>query len=669
MSVVEMSKIKLMGLTSYKEKILNALYKTGCVELSETEEFSDTFRVGFSKDVENLSAKYDALSRVIDFYTDIIEKSKKEPFYPKNYPLYKNFFVSYEDFIRSYEKENVVLEIVKETEKFYDEMASFKTERARINNINSLLEPYLPLSDKFSDFKDTAKTKVFFGTIKKEDSLNLSIGTENLTTAEINILTDGNLVVVLAVCHISESEELTAFLSENGFVPCQFDGDFTAEQMYNDNISELQKYSEREDEIRRLICERVSNLKYLKILYDYYGFMLERTKESESFSFTESTFILEGFVPTESIEKVKQALHLVSDAVFIEVSKPNKDEVVPTLLKNNFAVRQTEFITDMYSTPNYREKDPNKVVFFFFMLFMGVIMADIGYGFIMIAIGVFLASRIKVDNGTRRLWYNIAMGGVFAIIFGILFNSLFGVAILPFNILPSPVPSEGGQTGLMTILLGCLALGVLQIAVGYFMKAVNLFKSGDVVGGIFDGLCWVLFFIGFVFASFNFLVNYLMPDAFAKMNEDVKTFFSIMQMPGLIVTLGSLFFAAVTSGRKEKGFGKLTKGFGTVYGLINIFSDILSYARLFGLMLSGMIIAKTFNDIGIGLFANGAIGYVFGSVIILIGHAFNLAMGVLGAYIHDSRLQYIEFFGKFYTGEGSKFTPIGSNLKFVNVVK
>ena len=130
-----------------------------------------------------------------------------------------------------------------------------------------------------------------------------------------------------------------------------------------------------------------------------------------------------------------------------------------------------------------------------------------------------------------------------------------------------------------------------------------------------------------------------------------------------------MLLAAATAGRAEKGFGKVSKGFGAIYGLINIFSDILSYARLFGLMLSGMIIAKTFNDIGSGLFASGIIGYVFGGAVILIGHTFNLAMGVLGAYIHDSRLQYIEFFGKFYTGEGNKFSPIGSDMKYVYVVK
>ena len=153
------------------------------------------------------------------------------------------------------------------------------------------------------------------------------------------------------------------------------------------------------------------------------------------------------------------------------------------------------------------------------------------------------------------------------------------------------------------------------------------------------------------------------------MNEKVHSFFESVKLPGIIMLIGAVAVAALTAGRKEKGFGKFSKGFGAVYGLINLMSDILSYARLFGLMLSGMIIASTFNDLGLGIISNGAIGYVLGPIVIVVGHVFNIAMGVLGAYIHDSRLQYIEFFGKFYTGEGESFAPIGSKLDYVYLTK
>ena len=669
MSIVAMSKIKLMGINAHKEKILNALYKTGCVELTETEVFADTFRLSCDDDSVGLAAKYDEIGRAIDFYSDVIENSKAKPYYPKDGEKYKNFFISYEDFIRSQEKAEKVDKTAKTAREYMEWLSYSKSERAKLNNLIINISPYLPVKGKFSDFCDTKSTKSFFGTVKQDSVAVISEKLAELEATDFSVLYSGQTSVILVVAYNADADAALEILSDYEFSPCPYKFDCSAKEKIAEINASLKNFDEKEEEIYKTVCENAADIKDLKILYDFYGFSLEKEKQAENFSCTNSTFILEGFVPTEKTEEVKSAVSMVSDATFIEFSEPDKGDTVPTLLKNSFAVRQTEFITDMYSTPNYNEKDPNKAVFFFFMLFMGVIMADIGYGFIMIALGLFLAGRIKVDNGTRRLWYNIAIGGIFAIIFGVLFNSLFGISVLPFTLLPSPVPSEGGQTGLMTILLGCLALGILQIAFGYFMKALNLFKSGDIAGGIFDGICWVLFFIGFVFAAFNFLIDYLMPDAFAVMDEGVKNFFDAATMPGLIVMLSALLLAAVTAGRAEKGFGKVSKAFGAIYGLINIFSDILSYARLFGLMLSGMIIAKTFNDIGLGLFASGVVGYIFGGVVILIGHTFNIAMGVLGAYIHDSRLQYIEFFGKFYTGEGNKFTPIGSDMKYVYVVK
>lgn len=669
MAIVEMSKIKLMGVNAHKEKILDALYKTGCVEPAETEEFTDTFRVSSSESIDEVAAFHDEIGRIIDFYTEIIEKSKNKSYYPKNAASLKNFFVSYDEFIRSESKKNAVLNTVKKAQGFIEELSLFKAETGKLLNLNNGLIPYASVNEKFSDFCDTKTTKVFFGTVSKDEIPKIEKGLSELGAINFTVLSESSVSVVLVVAHHENAQAVADVLSASEFAVCPYKFDCAAKEKIAENNGKIKNFSEREEQIYKEVCESADAVKDLKILYDYYGFILEKEREKENFSCTASTFILEGFVPTEKVGEVENAVHMVSDAVFMEITAPKEDENVPTLLKNNFIVRQTEFVTDMYSTPNYKEKDPNKAVFFFFMLFMGVIMADIGYGIIMIALGLFLASRIKVDNGTRRLWYNIAIGGFFAIIFGILFNSLFGVSVLPFAVLPSPVPSEGGQTGLMTILLCCLALGVLQIAFGYFMKALNLFKSGDIAGGIFDGLCWVLFFIGFVFASFNFLIDYLMHDAFVTMDAGVKNFFDTAATPGLIVMLAALLLASVTAGRNEKGFGKVSKSFGAVYGLISIFSDILSYARLFGLMLSGMIIAKTFNDIGVGLFASGVIGYVFGGAVILIGHTFNLAMGVLGAYIHDSRLQYIEFFGKFYTGEGNKFKPMGSDLKYIYVTK
>ena len=152
MAIVEMSKIKLVGVNAHREKILDALYKTGCVELVETEEFTDTFRVSSSGSIDEISVLHDEIGRVIDFYTDVIEKSKNKKYYPKNAAFLKNFFVSYDEFIRSESKKSAVFNVVEKVQGFIGELSLFKSETTKLLNFNTGLIPYVPVNEKLSDF-------------------------------------------------------------------------------------------------------------------------------------------------------------------------------------------------------------------------------------------------------------------------------------------------------------------------------------------------------------------------------------------------------------------------------------------------------------------------------------------------------------------------------------
>ena len=667
MSIVKMSKIKLISLYDYKEDILNALHKTASVELTATEEVADTFIV--QKNEENLPVyqEFDRIKGVITFFEERLEKCKNKPFLNEDLSFLKYQFLTYEEFVSAKDKKEQVGKIVEKISTYRNKVMENRATALKLNNILSQLNPYLAVKEKFSEFKSTKTTHVFFGTIKAEAISSLQNFVEENPLSELKVLAVGQQAVIALVVFNDLYESAEQKLVENGFNKCPFDFDKTPTEKTREIESQLNALDNDNEQVDKLLCESVSDLKELRAYSDYLKFVIEKEKVSEEFRRTNKTFVMQGYLPEESKQTVLDTIHSVTKAVFVEFSEPTKEDNPPTLLKNKPPIRQSEFIVDMYSPPNYREFDPNKIVFLFFMLFMGVIMADIGYGLCMVFIGLVLARRVKVDNGAKRLWSIIAVSGIPTIIFGLLFNSLFGFALPYKAILPNPVPDGSGMNNLMLILLMCLGLGVLHMAVGYLCKAINMFKQRDILGGIFEGITWVVFFIGMVFAGFNFLFDYLMDETFV-MHEGIRGFFDKMTVPGLIMVASSVFVAMVTAGRKEKGFGKFTKGFGSVYGIINIMSDILSYARLFGLMLSGMIIASTFNDMGTGMFG-GVIGYVIGVLIIIVGHVFNIAMGVLGAYIHNSRLQYIEFFGKFYTGEGNQFAPLGSKMDYVHITK
>ena len=190
-----------------------------------------------------------------------------------------------------------------------------------------------------------------------------------------------------------------------------------------------------------------------------------------------------------------------------------------------------------------------------------------------------------------------------------------------------------------------------QIFVGYICRAVQCWRRGDVWGGIFDGVVWAIFSVGVCLAIIGFIEESNLP--------------ALRKIGGITAGV-SLLVAMLTAGRKEKFFGKLTKGFGAAYGVINYASDILSYARLYGLLLSGAVIANIVSSYAMGFITDGnAIVAVLGVLLMIAGHIFNLAMSLLGAYIHDARLQYVEFFGRFFEGEGELFTPLGSTQKYV----
>ena len=669
MAIVKMLKIRLMVLNSQKQKILNALYKTSNVELSETKEYSDTFHVLTESDIADAVSKCERAEKAVAFYADVLRQCKKRDFYPENFSENEVIPVALDDFLSVRNGENATFMKIEKSEKYAARLTEIKSEKATLNSLINGLKLYENLPDKFTDFAPTRTSQVFFGTIGGDDAVKLlsELNEEELVSAEIPV--KGQTSVICVVCAEEKTETVFLKLNERGFTKCPYSFDATAKEKITESKSAIARLERETEDIYKAVCKDAKAVKDFKLLSDYYYFETEKLRDAEKFSCTAKTFILEGYVPSDKAEEVKSAVHMASDAVFVEFSEPNKEDVVPTLVKNDKFVKQAEFVTDLYSSPDYRELDPNGAVTFFFLLLMGAIMADIGYGILMAAMGFVLARRIKTEGGAKKLWYLIAFGGIATVIFGVLFNSLFGFAVLPFNVLPSPVPDGNGIDNLMIILVGCLALGVLQIAVGYFLKAVNLFMQGDVLGGILEGLSWVTFFAGFVLACFNFLLGYLMPGVLENLDDGVKAFFDRAATPGLIMVVASLLCAAVGAAVKAKGFSKVSKFLGTFYGLISIMSDILSYARVFGLMLSGMIIAQTFNDMAVGMFSSGIIGYVFGGFIFLVGHVFNLAMGVLGAYIHVSRLQYIEFFSKFYTGEGNKFRPLGSELKYVAVNK
>lgn len=656
MAIAVMRKLRVAAISYEGDKILYALSKTGAAEIKILEAEENIARP--VSDAATLSSRLEeaegALKELVAS-SERYAKEHKKAFKPEK----DGFFVTYEEFMNA-EKREEAEALIAEIKRLAAERVRLSASLASLEKTILSLSPYKEFEILFSAFSNTPRLRVFLGTVEnvKEELFE--------TLADVCVKTEGNTVLVVA---LKEAEKETEeFLRGLDFAPCPFLKEAgTGKELYarlNEEKKDLLREIEKIDEAEFALCE---NIRFLKVYCDRIAYELEKAESvSEKMLATERVILLEAYAPKESEEEISAALSAVTDSAYFDFVEPEEDEMPPTLMRNNGLTKNFEAITNLYSPPNSREFDPTTVMGIFYSVFLGFIMGDIGYGLFMLIGGGLLwwKNRVK-DNGLKRLAAVFAIGGVFAVIWGFLFDSLFGIAILHMRVMP---PLLEGNTNwhvlgiaIPALLIVALEVGVVQLFAGYVCRAIQCWRRGKIWDGIFDGVVWAVFSIGVGLAI-------------AGLVEELNMI--ILAYVGGIAAGAMLLTAMLTAGRKEKILGKFTKGFGAAYGVINYASDILSYARLYGLMLSGAVIAEIVSGYALtgyggstGMIVSGNAGLaVLGVVLLLLGHLLNLALSLLGAYIHDARLQYVEFYGRFYEGEGELFSPLGSKHTHVFIV-
>lgn len=650
MAIAKMLSMRLVALAEDKEKILSALHKTGAVEIVKTPEFFEGRRV--TGDVAALKEKRDVLERA----SELVRRLSVE--YKLLKPEADGFSLSYDEFMKLPERESEILAAANGVLDMQNEAATLVADAAADRAVAAEYAPYFGVNERLSSFKGSEKTACRLGTV---DERNFTALAAFASEQALFTLTDfGGANGRRAVCAIYHTEiaalaEKT--LSENGFTDCPFKDDSTASERIEFFEKRGKSAMARSEELRKTIGGSGESVKQFKSLSDYYYFLLQKQECEDGFLCTDSSFVLEAFVPEEREDEVRKAIEGVTEYAYCEFTLVPEGEYAPTLMKNKKVTKQFEFVTNLYSVPKYSSFDPNAILGVFFSAFMGFITGDAVYGLLMIVGGYLFARSRKRDDSMRRLAMVMVYSGIFTVLFGVAFDSYLGIPLLrnlgviskPF--LPDPISDTSSISGINvpSLLLIALGMGVVHIMAGLFITALIHFEHGRILDGIFDGIVWDIFLGGGIFAVLG--ITGTLPG---------------VTTPAAIVTVVALAIGALTSGRHEKGlFGKAKKCFGSLYGLINYLSDILSYARLYGLMLSGAQIASIVsNQLALPMLTSpGGVGGVAACVLImLVGHLFNIAMGLLGAFVHDARLQYVEFFSRFYEGDGELFTPFG--MKF-----
>ena len=369
---------------------------------------------------------------------------------------------------------------------------------------------------------------------------------------------------------------------------------------------------------------------------------------------TKRTFNFEGWVPSHLKDGVERILDRYG--CHYEYREPLEGEEVPVMIENSAAVTPFEAVTQMYSMPDYKGFDPTKWFAIFYAMFFGIMLSDAGYGLV-ITIATFVAlKKFELEGMTKKMVKMFMYCGIATVFWGAMFGGWFGdlipvvadvlfgkkVEIKPIWFNPIDDPTR--------LLIWSLGFGVVHIFLGMAINAYMLIKRGHFWDAVFDVFSWYVLIIGAI-----------MYGALGNSNPMLGKIGLYMAVIGAAVLL-------LTGGRKNKGFGKVTGGLGALYGITGYVSDILSYSRLLALGLATGVIASVVNTMG-SLGGRGIVSFIVLIVVGIVGHSFNMAINILGAFVHSSRLQYIEFFGKFYEDGGEEFDPFRNETKYIRILK
>jgi len=580
-----------------------------------------------------------------------------------------NFLEKYQDkggFISSF----VDLKIVLSPERYADIIKGLNTDlineanniESRISeihsNISSLignkenLLPWVKLTAPIRTLKSTDRVYIGIGFIRKQEEENLK-ETFSPFYADFEILyEDAERQGIIIICPQDESEEMKNILSQFEFEPVDLgDIEKSPEEAIAEIDNKIADLKHKEEDLIKRAKELAKKRDEFLVYYDYLNSHLLREKILNNALETDTLFIIEGWFKRKDEKRLKDFAKGF-DYVDVHIREPESGEEYPVEMKNKPLFRPFEVITELYGLPKKFEFDPSPLMAIFFALFFAFCLTDAGYGIILIILGLYLIK--KIPGGERFLWVLI-IGGIFTIFAGALTGGWFGniESVFPFmgKFKGRMMWFDPFQDPLKFFFLS-LVFGVLQILFGYGIGFMQKIKRKAYLDGIANELSWIVFWIiafiaiGGKMSHRNYLVR-----------------FSYLEVIPVMLIIGF-------SWRSNAIWKQLLKGFYSFYnGFFEFVGDTLSYSRIMALGMVTAGIAMAVNIMVNLVKGFPVIGIILAVLIFIGGHLFSIAINTLGAFVHTLRLQYVEFFTKFYEGGGEKFIPFGYTEKYTMVKK
>ena len=647
MAIVKMKKLRAIAAASQKELLLRELLLLGCVELREQDALlgdpqSKALLSPMYGDVNAARAERQLFASAVQILDQHVPV--KTPLLSPKPELCRHDLL---DESRAAE----LLPAAENLLKYAERLRELDTEESRLKLTAESFAPWKDCQVAL-DYSGTKHVAAQLGTLPARTDMDaLAAELADLTGAAelLEISADENARYLLLLCHRSEKEQVTALLRGWGFAPPAFGAatGYAANRIANAEQRMSALGTER-IELEARIADLARYREEFRMGFDRAGTKVDCAEEESKLLASAKAILLEGWAVAEREAEISELLERLDCAY--EFTEPAEEEYpdVPVQLKNNPLTDGLNMVTNMYSLPRYGSVDPNPLMAPFFILFYGIMMADMGYGLIMLLGGLLIMWKKRPQEGFMRYFGELLIeGGIATFLMGILTGGFFGDALKWLVQLINPASTWQGFPAIIdplndtvTVLIGAIILGFIHLNAGMVIAFVMKVRRGQLLDALCsEGSMWVLF-LGVAL-----------------------TVLGLGGKAGLIIGLVAYVLGKVIP---AKGIaGRLLAVFSGLYNdLTGWFGDLLSYARLMALMLAGSVIAQVFNTLG--AMPGSLIAFI---PICLLGNALNLGLNLLGCYVHDLRLQCLEFFNKFYEAGGRAFRPLAVRSKYYNITK
>lgn len=636
MAIVKMKKAHIIALQSEKQNIINKLQKFGGLHVINIEEqIAEEKYLELTADSDNdkvnqLEARLAQVKYSLDFISKY-DKNKKAAQQSKQQ-------VNDEEY-QKYLSGEKLEEIFNQCREIDFKHAELKNRETKLANLIQQLQPWVSLKASFQDIKPSRNTISVLGYILTkyaEDFKRDFQSTGELAYYE-EVSSGKENTYVLLIYHKNLEEEISQMQKQYGWSKAAFnDLAGTARENIENLTCDVASLKRDRDALADKAQQLLEHKNYLEIIQDIITIEKDKASIVSNLGKTEKTFFMSGWVPEKYIEKLEETLKAVTQSYMLYFEDPTAEEEPPVMLQNPAFAQPGEFVTEQYSLPHPYGIDPNVIMTPFYICFFGMMVSDAAYGIILSVITGFVLLKMKPQGGMKKIMGLLFMGGISTLLWGAAFGGWLGGFIPATPWLFDPLKEPFKMLGL------CLALGVVHLYVGIGIQAYKNIRSGNIMDAIYDQGFWYLLLSG--------LMMLALP-ATAVVGKYLA----------LTGTAGMILFA----GRAHKNpIRRLMSGVLSLYNVTGFLGDVLSYLRLFALGLATGVIGTVVNSMS-AMMGGTVFGYILMTFFMILGHTFNMGINVLGAYVHSSRLQYVEFFGKFYDGDGKPFNPFRMRTKHI----